>query len=304
MSLPIQSAPILPPASPKPLGPAGALTGGIDAAVLRLGSAASPQSALLGAIDQLAPRLSPVAQGDLARLRDEVAAAGPDRAAPGDDGDSDFFGFDPVGSLKEVWEKLKDILTPPGIDAPLGIDRLLGIDAAQLAAKSPSLTADLKALEADGWKIVYGPAGDGSFCDKDAKTITIDGSEKGDATALVQTLAHEVGHARHSYTPDYSTSSAYLAGTLGDEGAATLSNIRAQREILAAGGADIGIAGNPANHDRYNAAYDKFLKTGNAEAARQEIGTIFARGERTSTTNQTYEQYYLSWYRATFPDRP
>ena len=87
-----------------------------------------------------------------------------------------------------------------------------------------------------------------------------------------------------------------MNGTLADEGAATMKNIQVQREITAAGGPDIGIAGNSANHASYNNAYNQYLKDGNAAAARQSIGTTFGKGEITSTTGQPYPDYYGGWY--------
>ena len=267
------------------------------------------QTALIATIDRIAPRLAPVDQGQIASLRDEIAASGPGAgAAPAPDDDS-IFGkildaLNPLDEIKELWDKIRHALESAPPAAPLGIDKLLGADAAAITAKSPSLTADLKTLEAEGWKIQYGPAGGGTFCDKEKKVITIDANEKGNATALVQSLSHEAGHARYSYTPDYTSSKTYLEGTLGDEGQATLSNIRAQREILAAGGPDIGIAGNVANQKAYNAAYDRYVKTGDAATARHEIGQIYGKGEHTSTTGQSYEDYYLDWFHATFPGRP
>ena len=179
----------------------------------------------------------------------------------------------------------------------------LGGDVDQLAAKSPSLQNDMKALQDDGWKIAYGDAGKGSYADRIAKTITIDGSEKGNAASVVQTLAHEVGHATYDYKPDLSSKLAYVNGCLADEGAATLNNIKVQREILAASGPNIGIAGNPANQVAYNAAFDQFVKDGNAPSARQVIGAIFGSGEVTSTTGQPYADYYGSWYDKTYPPK-
>jgi type VI secretion system secreted protein VgrG len=52
---------------------------------------------------------------------------------------------------------------------------------------------------------------------------------------------------------------------LADEGAATLNNIKVQREIKNSdgknGGEDIGIAGNSANAPKYEKAYEDYLKT-------------------------------------------
>lgn len=278
-------------------------------AILPPVSPRASQTALIAAIDRVAPGLTPVDQGRIAGLRDKIAATAPEAGpAPAPDDDS-ILGkildaLNPLDELKELWGKIRHALENAPPVAPLGIDKLLGADAAGIVAKSPSLTADLKALEADGWKIQYGPAGGGTFCDKDKKVITIDTNENGNAMALVQSLSHEAGHARYSYTPDYTSSKTYLEGTLGDEGQATLSNIRAQREILAAGGPDIGIAGNAANHKAYNAAYDSYVKTGDVTVARHEIGQIYGKGEHTSTTGQSYEDYYLDWFHKTFPGHP
>ena len=177
----------------------------------------------------------------------------------------------------------------------------LGDDVDQLVGKSPSLQKDLAQLKKDKWEIEYGPAGGGSTANREKKLIIVDSAEKGNPAAVTQTLAHEVGHATHPYKENYSSKAAYLKGTLGDEGAATLNNIKVQREIIANGGPDIGIAGNSANHPVYNKAYDQFLKDGNAAAAQQSIGAQFGNGEITSNTGQTYANYYGGWYDKTFP---
>lgn len=190
------------------------------------------------------------------------------------------------------------------IPAPNGAAMVTGLgnDVDQLAAKSPSLQNDLQALQQDGWDIQYGAPGGGSYADKNATPplIVIDGSEQGNPAAVTQSLAHEVGHARYTYTPDYTTKTNFMNGVLGDEGAATMNNIRVQREILSNGGADIGIAGNPANHPAYEAAYNAYQTSGDAATARQTIGSIFAHGEITSTTGQSYYDYYGGWYDANF----
>jgi len=79
-----------------------------------------------------------------------------------------------------------------------------------------------------------------------------------------------------------------------------MSNIRTQREILANGGWDIGVAGK--NHAVYHAAYDAFLQSGDAAACRDAIGTVIGN-EITSTTGQTCFQYYGGWYDEAFPYR-
>lgn len=179
----------------------------------------------------------------------------------------------------------------------------LGGDVDQLAAKSPSLQRDLQTLNDSGWEVEYGRAGGGSYADRTSRPpkITIDGAQRSDPKTATQTLAHEVGHATYPYTPDVSSKSAFVNGALADEGAATLNNIKVQREILANGGPDIGIAGNRANHAAYNKTYDQFLKDGNAQAARENIGKQFGQGEITSNTGQPYADYYGGWYDKAYP---
>jgi type VI secretion system secreted protein VgrG len=80
------------------------------------------------------------------------------------------------------------------------------------------------------------------------REITIDSNEQGNPTEIVQSLAHEVGHAQYPYVQDVSSKPAFMNGTLADEGAATMNNMKVQREIEANGGPDIGLSGNPANH--------------------------------------------------------
>jgi len=176
-------------------------------------------------------------------------------------------------------------------------------DATALAAQSSSLLSDLKMLQQKGWGIQIGSNGGGSFANRTLKTIVLDGNLTSDPVAVVQALSHEAGHALYAFKPDTSSKSAFVRSALGDEGMATLSNIRVQREILARGGPDIGIAGGDPvkNSPAYNAAYNQFLKDGNVVKARDAIGSIFGSGERASTTGQLYKDYYGSFYDKHYP---
>lgn len=164
-----------------------------------------------------------------------------------------------------------------------------------LIDKSPTLKKQVDDLKKDGWKIQYWD-GPGSDCNKSSKVIRLDKSLKTDSKRQVQTLAHEVGHAQYAGRPDASSRRTYIDSNLQDEGAATLNNIKVQREIKAAGGEDIGIAGNPANATKYNDAYDASLKDSDAVKAQKAMGAVFGDGETTSTTGQTYKDYYGSAY--------
>ena len=188
------------------------------------------------------------------------------------------------------WEK------PAPANPTNGMSTGLGSAVDQIVAQSPTLQADLTKLQEEGWSIEYGTAGGGSWADRGTRTIVLDSNLRNTPKTATQALAHEVGHARYAYRPDFSSRSAYVNGALADEGAATLKNIQVQREIIANGEPDIGIAGSAANHAAYEAAYEQYLKDGNEVAARQSIGAIFGTGETTSTTGQTYADYYGGWY--------
>ena len=196
-------------------------------------------------------------------------------------------------------------MTVAAPDSKGNVQSGLGQNVDDIAGKSPTLQKDMQELKEAGWTTQYGPNGQGSHANRDSKVITIDGNLKNDPAQATQVLAHEVGHAKYDYKPDFSSKQSYLGGAMADEGAATMKNIEVRREILANGGPDIKIAGNSANHPSYNAAYDQYLKDGNAAAARDKIGTAFGNGERVSgATNPTYNEYYGGWYDKTFPGRP
>lgn len=181
----------------------------------------------------------------------------------------------------------------PGAAAASAVD---DPTADPLVAKSPTLSKQLAALKKDGWQIKYGK-GPGSYCSRPQKLISLDSSLKGDSKRITQALSHEAGHALYTPSLDASSRAAYIRSNLQDEGAATMNNIMVRREVLAADKSiDIGIAGNAANHAKYEAAYNGYLKDGNVAKSQQSIGSIFGQGEKTSTTNQTYEDYYGAGY--------
>ncbi|MBI4704939.1 MAG: type VI secretion system tip protein VgrG [Deltaproteobacteria bacterium] len=187
----------------------------------------------------------------------------------------------------------------PAAGGAAGVSTGLGNDVDALASKSPSLTKDMQDLQKDGWKVQYGTAGKGSYADRGSKTIVVDENEKGNPAALTQTLAHEAGHAKYGeqpYVPHAGMSKAdYVQRNtdrhLDDEGAATIANARARQEILDAGGQDIGVAG--AGQKGYVGTYDD-MRAGKLteDQARRQIGQQFAGGEHTSTTGESYGDYY------------
>ncbi|MBE4965546.1 type VI secretion system Vgr family protein [Enterobacter cloacae complex sp. P24RS] len=189
--------------------------------------------------------------------------------------------------------------TPPTSSVP---SSGYGKDVDSLVDKSPTMKNDIATLKKRGWTFEKGEAGKGTYADRQKRVITVDKNELGNPDAVVQSLSHESGHALYEPNIDLSSRDVYLNSALSDEGAATLNNIRVQREILANKGGDIGIAGNPANHSQYNRIYDSLERgTIKESEARTQIGRIFGKGEQTSNTGQFYEDYYGGWYDKNYP---
>lgn len=146
----------------------------------------------------------------------------------------------------------------------------------------------------------------GAYADKANKKIVIDQNIVNNPQQLVQTLAHESGHALYRadayvpYTGSGLTREQYIdlntMSALKDEGEATLINIQVRGEVLQNGGPDIGVAGSQAA--AYVDIYNKVLvRTGDREKARKEIGKVFANHERPSTDpSKTYKDYYAKTY--------
>jgi type VI secretion system secreted protein VgrG len=187
---------------------------------------------------------------------------------------------------------------PPASTKPK-ITTELGPEVDGVAARSPTLEANIAALKADKWTIKYGPAGKGSYADRGAKTIVIDSNQKAHPNQVVQTLAHESGHARYTpdpyVPPDGLTRDQYVQRNadrnLKDEGEATMTNAQVRQEILKDGGPDIGIAG--AQSAKYDQIAKKYPDPAQRDRARNEIGQTFANGEHPSTEpSKTYNQYY------------
>lgn len=193
--------------------------------------------------------------------------------------------------------------TPPSdstTGAPTGGETTgLGADVDQLAAQSPTLQQNLKDMADKGWTVEYGEAGKGSYAHREATRVVIDSDYKGDPEAVVQTLAHESGHALYTPEPevpptglsreDYVNKN--VTSALKDEGEATLTNIKVRQEILDKKGPDIGIAGTQG--EKYEEIAKKYPAAADRDKARAEIGKVFATGERPSTDpSKTYYDYY------------
>jgi hypothetical protein len=187
----------------------------------------------------------------------------------------------------------------------------LGREVDDLMAKSPTLTAQYDQLRKDGWTVRYGAEDDGNFADRDAKVITIAPSGRGDAVGLVQTMAHEVGHAQYTLEPEVGmdglTERKYVKSNtmrnLRDEGEATINNLQVRQEILGATasdedpGVDIGVAG--AQAEKYKKLFAKYKDpTGKDRGAlRDDIAKLYGRGEEPSGEEGNYWDYYAGYWK-------
>lgn len=184
----------------------------------------------------------------------------------------------------------------------------LGKDVDDVVNKSPTLKANIEALQKQGYTISYGEKGKGTYVNKGTKSIVIDENDKGNPLSVAQSLAHESGHALYQQDAyvgmDGKTKDEYVAANvnrnLKDEGEATLMNLIVREELLKADPKlDIGVAGSQA--EKYKEIYeknkDKLSDPAARDALRQQIGDAFADGENPSTApGKTYRQYYAKTY--------
>ncbi len=215
----------------------------------------------------------------------------------------------PLGALAGGWlggkieEGIKGLFGP---GTPQGSG--LGKDVDDIVNKSPTLKANIEALQKQGYTISYGEKGKGTYVNKDGKSIVIDENEKGNPLSVVQSLAHESGHAMYTADPyvgfDGKTRDEYVAANvnsnLKDEGEATIMNLIVREELMKNDPKmDIGVAG--AQAEKYKELYeknkDKISDPAERDKLRQTIGDAFADGEHPSTdTGKTYRQYYAKTY--------
>ncbi|MBL8260645.1 MAG: hypothetical protein JNM60_12620 [Candidatus Competibacteraceae bacterium] len=175
----------------------------------------------------------------------------------------------------------------------------LGDDVDKEIIKCPKFEENMRFLQNNGWSIEYGEKDKGSYCNRNAKKIVIDKNQEGKTSSILETLAHESGHAMYTpdpyVEPDGLTKEAYASKnanrSLKDEGEATLVNIEMKDCLKKNGGMKIGVAGTQAS--KYQKVAEKYPSSKDRDKARQEIADIFADNEHPSTDpGKTYRQYY------------
>lgn len=185
-----------------------------------------------------------------------------------------------------------------------GISRIkdqLGVDLTTYAQMSPTLAHEISTATATwNFRFAYDAAGSHLNWDDQVKgTIYINSAYQNNISLFVRGMAHELGHVDHAVRlePSQVTSQHYVNENLVGEGFATLSNLRIRHEILAAGGIDIGLSGNEANHALYEAEYSRFSnrQVGMPQAA-AAIGVIYGHNELAGP-GMSYHDSYLKYYR-------
>jgi hypothetical protein len=204
--------------------------------------------------------------------------------------------------------------TPPSkTEVTVTVEVGLGEKTDAIINKSKTLQQHWAELQAKGWQVKYGPEGQkGSYCDRNSvpPTIVLDARLKNNPVRAAETFAHEVGHARYTPRPEVGmegkTREEYirqnLDRNLDDEGAAAFENAKIMHEMRLNGGpADFTVGGQ--NAADYLTIYGNYY-TGriNEEQAKHDMGQIFADRERTSTTGQTYREYYSAQYEKKWDD--
>ncbi|MFD0362452.1 hypothetical protein ACFQZZ_13480 [Nocardia sp. GCM10030253] len=181
----------------------------------------------------------------------------------------------------------------------------LGAKVDALVAKSPSLSARVAQLQRDGWKIQYGPEGDGIYTELDDKIIVIDGELIRGSVYSTRVLSHEVGHALYpkEFVPLTSgmTRDQWVSDRVGVmmkmEGEAELITHQTFREIMDNDGLQPDqIRKFPVP---YMDIYDRHVAGElTRDEARIEVGRNFFRDEELSTGEGNYHDYYVNLYRS------
>lgn len=175
-------------------------------------------------------------------------------------------------------------------------------DVREIANKSPHLQSQLQQLEDDGWLIIEGRPGGGSYADGENKFIVIE--EDSNPNEQANGIAHEAGHARYGEQPYHSptddmTRQEYIdlnvREDLLNEGSAQLNSATVRAEVLANGGPDIGIPGTQT--EDYQAVYEQYQE-GNIsrDEAVSQMADLMANEVTSGEDGKPYPEYYGESY--------
>lgn len=249
-------------------------------------------------------RIMKQAEEDAARILKADGTGGrgpaPGGTGPGDPGGGGGAGGDGGGAseAEQAADRMLEDLSP---------------EVRQIANQSPTLQNQLQELEQEGWMVVEGAPGRGSYADAENKVLVIEGGDT--AVSQASGIAHEVGHARYGEKPyhaptDEMTRQEYIDAnvreSLLDEGSAQLNSATVRDEIQANGGPDIGIPGSQT--EDYQSVYEQYR---DGDISRDEAVSQMADlmgNEVTSNTGENYRDYYGKpyaeyWDEHVAPDR-
>lgn len=162
-----------------------------------------------------------------------------------------------------------------------------------ITSGSSTLTNQVGSL---GYSIQYGGT---SYTDYVAKKIVVpsyicspDSIPK--LYNTVATLAHELGHAEHGVREDTSSRDAYIKSWCDNEGYAVINNIKGRDEIFdcSANSADIGVVAS--NRAQLISLYE-------GGGGMTDVGKAFCESNTTSTTGQSYLDFYGDYYDKHYP---
>lgn len=175
----------------------------------------------------------------------------------------------------------------------------LGDQVDAILNKSPTLESMLNAAKDWGVQILPTTGNSEFRSNENTVYININGTPEQIITSLTHELGHAIAYATRDDSISYSSSKEdFIDYHTDTEAEATMFNIAVDRE-LAAQGIDILIAGNGANFDAYNSAYDQYMAGGSWTQAVDTISDIFKTNEKVGGV--TYEEYYGDWWERNQP---
>ncbi|WP_338340557.1 LWXIA domain-containing protein [Burkholderia vietnamiensis] len=173
----------------------------------------------------------------------------------------------------------------------------LPAEVSALAQRSGTLAAQLRMLDANGWRVRVGKRGGGSRINTKHRRVTIDGAAAGPGW-MTYVLAHETQHAVDAIAGtlglDYSGRGRFTRTALEAEARAQLNAFEARYEIRMASGIDI--AANVRLPDALQAEADAWQAARGDAGALARLADAFAEAPVSGARGKTYTEFYGDAY--------
>ncbi|WP_242610607.1 LWXIA domain-containing protein [Burkholderia vietnamiensis] len=173
----------------------------------------------------------------------------------------------------------------------------LPAEVSALAQRAGTLAAQLRMLDANGWRVRVGKRGGGSRIDTKHRRVTIDGAAAGPGW-MTYVLAHETQHAIDAIAGtlglDYSGRGRFTRTALEAEARAQLNAFEARYEIRMASGIDI--AANVRLPDALQAEADAWPAARGDAGALARLADAFAEAPVSGARGKTYTEFYGDAY--------